>query len=56
MVKLAKTRRSFLLARFQFVDTEVLALKRMLFVVFLLRPFPLVGVVGYDFRFPVYSS
>ena len=57
MVKLAKTRRrDFLFARSQFVDSEVLALKRMLFVVFLLRPFPLGGMVGYAFRFPVYLS
>ena len=33
----------FCFARSQFVDSEVLALKRMLFVVFLLRPFPLGG-------------
>ena len=43
-------------ARSQFVDSEVLALKRMLFVVFLLRPFPLGGMVGYAFKFPVYLS
>ena len=43
-------------ARPEIVDSDVLALRRMLFVVFLLRPFPLVGVVEYDFKFPVYVS
>ena len=38
------------------VDSHALALKRMWFVVFLLRPFPLGGAVAYDIRFPVYLS